>query len=211
MQIARPGLVVLASSVGLALAWGLKSVPATAQSSPSAPPAAVPAAALPVAQPAATPASTTPAATTPAAGQPTVEKPAATSTKKGSKKHDSSKTGSKKGRLPPHYSAVVTHEQREKMYGIAAQYAPKLAALRAELATVLKEETDKLDALLTPEQKHTLEQFKATTGAKTRGTHKRSAAADMPSASQPAPAPSTPSATKPADTKPADTKPADTK
>jgi hypothetical protein len=59
----------------------------------------------------------------------------------------------RRGRLPAYYAAVVTDEQREKIYQIQEEYRPKIAALNAQLKALKKEQDDKITALLTATQK----------------------------------------------------------
>jgi len=70
------------------------------------------------------------------------------------------------GRLPPHFGDVVNAQQREKIYQIQGEYAAKLAAARKQLADVQKELNDKIDALLTPEQRKKIDQLKEAAAAK---------------------------------------------
>jgi Spy/CpxP family protein refolding chaperone len=80
------------------------------------------------------------------------------------------------GRLPAHYKGVVTEDQRKQIYKIMAEYAPRFADLRAQLRQVTKEQDDKIEALLTPEQKQKIAQLKAAAklnrGAATAGEKK---------------------------------------
>lgn len=70
------------------------------------------------------------------------------------------------GRLPLFYREVVTPEQRDKVYQIQAEYQPKLAALSKQVAALTKEQNEKIDALLTPEQLQKVAQLKAAAAAK---------------------------------------------
>jgi len=63
-----------------------------------------------------------------------------------------------RGRLPAHYSQVVTQEQREAIYKIQEEYQPRIQALKDQLAALQKEQKEKIDAVLTPEQKQQVEQ-----------------------------------------------------
>jgi Spy/CpxP family protein refolding chaperone len=76
-------------------------------------------------------------------------------------KADGKKADKTPGRLPAYYKGVVTDEQRQQIYKIMAEYAPKLADLRAQLNRATKEQDGKIEALLTPEQKQKITQLKA--------------------------------------------------
>jgi hypothetical protein len=71
------------------------------------------------------------------------------------------KTLAKRGRLPAHYAKVVTDEQREKIYGIQAEYAPKITALETQLKALKAERDEKIKAVLTPQQQKQVEEAKA--------------------------------------------------
>ncbi|MGA2798496.1 MAG: hypothetical protein ABSE63_13020 [Thermoguttaceae bacterium] len=79
-----------------------------------------------------------------------------------------------KGRLPPHYAKVVTAEQREKIYNIQEEYRTKIEAARAQLDALLKEEKDKISAVLTEEQKKKVEEFQ-TAAKNKKGAEKTDA------------------------------------
>lgn len=65
------------------------------------------------------------------------------------------------GRLPAYYKGVVNDEQRQQIYKIMAECAPRLADLHAQLRKATKEQDDKIEALLTPEQKQKIAELKA--------------------------------------------------
>jgi len=81
------------------------------------------------------------------------------------------KAAKKSHRLPPYYSDFVTPEQREKIYKIQDDFKPKIDALEAQLKTLKQQQSDKIEALLTPEQKKKLEA--AATKAKEEQAKKR--------------------------------------
>ena len=83
------------------------------------------------------------------------------STTKTTKKKIEARRGKVRHRLPPNYGKVVTDEQREKIYKIQDEYRPKIEALRAQLKALLKERNEKIEALLTPEQKQKITEAKA--------------------------------------------------
>lgn len=64
-----------------------------------------------------------------------------------------------RGRLPAYYSQVVNGQQREKIYAIQQQYAPKIAALKAELAALQDKQNAEVEAVLTPEQLATVKKL----------------------------------------------------
>ena len=61
-----------------------------------------------------------------------------------------------RGRLPNYYGEVVNEEQRTKIYEIQATYREKMEELRKQLAALKKEQDEKVNAVLTPEQRSTL-------------------------------------------------------
>lgn len=65
-----------------------------------------------------------------------------------------------RGRLPAYYRQVVTEEQRQAIYRIQAEYAPKIAALRAQLEALIAEQDAKIQAVLSPEQLKRIEQLR---------------------------------------------------
>ena len=71
-----------------------------------------------------------------------------------------------RGRLPNYYGQVVDQKQREAIYNIQEEYAPKIAALRAQLAALIKECSDKIAGVLTDEQLKNVEEAKAAARAK---------------------------------------------
>lgn len=85
-----------------------------------------------------------------------------------------------RGRLPNYYRYVVTPQQRETIYKIQAEYAPKIDALRAELEALIDERDEKVAAVLTPQQRKKVEQLKAA--AKAKREKRKKAAAKKPTA-----------------------------
>ena len=71
-----------------------------------------------------------------------------------------------RGRLPAYYGRVVDEKQRKTIYGIQREYAPKIDALKAQLAALTAERDNKVAAVLTPEQLETVEKLKAEAKAK---------------------------------------------
>ena len=69
-------------------------------------------------------------------------------------------------RLPQFFKGVVTDEQKEKVYAIQDEYAPKLKALNDQLKTLTEERNAKIDDLLTPDQKATVQAKRAEAAAK---------------------------------------------
>ena len=72
-----------------------------------------------------------------------------------------------RGRLPVHYAPVVTEEQKEKIYKIQEEYKPKIDAARAQMDALVKEQKEKIAAVLTPDQKKKIEE--AAAKAKEKG------------------------------------------
>jgi len=70
------------------------------------------------------------------------------------------------GKLPAYYAKVVTPEQREQIIKIQKEYQPKIDALQAQLKALINERNEKIEALLTPEQKKQIEEATAAARAK---------------------------------------------
>jgi len=66
-----------------------------------------------------------------------------------------------RGRLPNYFSGVVNEEQREKIYAIQKEYEPKISQLRQELDSLTKARDEKINAVLTAEQKKKIDDLKA--------------------------------------------------
>lgn len=86
--------------------------------------------------------------------------------KQDAKQADNSKAAVKKaakpkGRLPAYYGAVVSGEQRERIYAVQAKYANQIKALEAELLALIKKRNAEVEAVLTPEQLARVEQLRA--------------------------------------------------
>ena len=71
-----------------------------------------------------------------------------------------------RGRLPAYYNRVVDEKQRKTIYEIQREYAPKVDALKAQLAALTAERDKKVAGVLTPEQLETVEKLKAEAKAK---------------------------------------------
>ncbi len=80
-----------------------------------------------------------------------------------------------RGRLPNFYRQVVNQKQRQTIYKIQAEYAPKIADLKAQLDALTKERDQRVAAVLTPEQRKRVEDFKAAAKAKREQKKKRPA------------------------------------
>ncbi|MGQ9576219.1 MAG: hypothetical protein ACUVUC_12955 [Thermoguttaceae bacterium] len=74
-------------------------------------------------------------------------------------------------RLPNYYRQVVSPEQRDKILQIQKDYAPKIKALQDQLDALIKERNQKIEAVLTPQQRAKIEQLKAA-AKKTREAKK---------------------------------------
>lgn len=70
------------------------------------------------------------------------------------------------GQLPAYYAKVVTPEQREQIIKIQEEYQPRIEALEAQLRALINERNEKIEAVLTPEQKKQIEEAKAAAKAK---------------------------------------------
>jgi len=65
-----------------------------------------------------------------------------------------------RGRLPAYYRYVVTDQQRQEIYRIQAEYAPRIEQLRAQLEALIAERDAKVQAVLKPEQLKRVEQLR---------------------------------------------------
>jgi len=80
--------------------------------------------------------------------------PAGKKTEKKAGKIKAEKEQIKKGRrLPPFYKNIVSDEQRDKIFAVQEEYGPKIQELRRQLMALEKERDEKIDAILTPDQK----------------------------------------------------------
>jgi len=86
-------------------------------------------------------------------------KAGAPSTRKAPRKPADAKKPS--GRLPNYYGEVVTPEQREKILAIQRDYTAKIDPLRRQVEQLTKERDEKIEGLLTPEQKQQIEKKRA--------------------------------------------------
>jgi hypothetical protein len=75
--------------------------------------------------------------------------------------------------LPPYYADVVDAKQREQIYKVQEEYQPKIAALEAQLKALRKEQSEKIAAVLTPDQLKRVEAAEAK--AKAAAKEKRKA------------------------------------
>jgi hypothetical protein len=74
-----------------------------------------------------------------------------------------------KGRLPPYYAKIVDETQREKIYQIENDYAPKMKDLYAQLKALNDEREQKIRAVLTPDQQKKLDDMLAEAKNRKRG------------------------------------------
>ena len=77
------------------------------------------------------------------------------------KKTKAGKPAKARGRLPNYFSGVVNDEQREKIYAIQKECEPEINELKRKLESLTKARDEKINALLTPEQKKKIEDLKA--------------------------------------------------
>jgi hypothetical protein len=61
------------------------------------------------------------------------------------------------GRLPPYYKDVVDDAQRDKIYAIQGEYAARLERLRQQLDALEEERDQRIEAVLTPQQRAKVE------------------------------------------------------
>jgi cell division protein ZapA (FtsZ GTPase activity inhibitor) len=82
-----------------------------------------------------------------------------------------------RGRLPPYYSQVVNGQQREKIYSIQQQFAPKIAEIKAQLQALQDKQSAEVEAVLTPEQLATVKKLTEEAKAKRKAAGGTTAAA----------------------------------
>jgi len=80
---------------------------------------------------------------------------------KASKKTKGEKSAKPRGRLPNHFAGVVSDEQRDKIYAIQREFEPKIRELTLQLDSLKKQRDEKIQAVLTPEQKKKIDDLKA--------------------------------------------------
>ncbi len=79
----------------------------------------------------------------------------AAKTEKGAEAKKAAKSGD---RLPANYAKIgISDEQRKKIYEIQGKYDDQIAALQKQLADLRAKEKAEVEAVLTPEQKKTLQ------------------------------------------------------
>ncbi len=69
--------------------------------------------------------------------------------------------GKQRRRLPPYYARVVDDKQREAIYAIQDEYAPRIEELQKQLEALIAERDAKIQAVLTPEQLEQVQQLAA--------------------------------------------------
>ena len=79
------------------------------------------------------------------------------------------------GRLPAHYSDVVTKEQRAKIYEVQAKYAPQIQKLKDQLAAAEMVQKEEIDAVLTKEQREQIAKLTAEAKNKKKGGKEKAA------------------------------------
>ena len=101
----------------------------------------------------------------------------------GNQKSDADKPAAKKkvrskprGRLPAYYNAVVSPDQRERIYGIQAQYAEQIDKLLERLKMLTAERHAAVKGVLTPQQQAKVAQLRAEAKAKRAAARKKKAA-----------------------------------
>ncbi|NUQ63022.1 MAG: hypothetical protein HUU20_11060 [Pirellulales bacterium] len=71
-----------------------------------------------------------------------------------------------RGRLPAYFAKVVDDQQRRKIYGIQEEYHERIEALKAQLAAMMEERDQMIEAILTPDQRQQIDRMKSA--AKTK-------------------------------------------
>mgnify|MGYP007096641417 CR=1 FL=1 len=77
-----------------------------------------------------------------------------------------------RGRLPAYYAQIgLSNTQRDKIYGVQATYGTEIESLQKQIAVIEEKRDAEVVAVLTPEQKKTLEDLVAA--AKKRSEERR--------------------------------------
>lgn len=71
-----------------------------------------------------------------------------------------------RGRLPMYFSSVVTETQRRQIYEVQREYYERINALKAQLAAMVQEQDEKIDAVLSDEQRQQVETLRASAKSK---------------------------------------------
>ena len=93
------------------------------------------------------------------------DKPAADAQQKGATAAQTESEKPKR-RLPNHYAAVVTPEQREQIYAIQAEYNAEIDVLLAQIKELEDKRDAAIDATLSAEQLETVAKLKAEAEAR---------------------------------------------
>lgn len=78
-----------------------------------------------------------------------------------------------KHRLPPYYNKLVDGQQREKIYKIQDEYAPKIEELTAQLKALTEKRDNDVAAVLSDEQRTKLAALEAEAKAKQAEARKK--------------------------------------
>ncbi len=84
-----------------------------------------------------------------------------------------------RGRLPNYYRLVVDEKQRGMIYKIQAEYAPKIADLKAQVVKLTGQRDREVAAVLTPAQRKKVEDLRVAAAAK-RKQQKKKAGKEKP-------------------------------
>jgi Spy/CpxP family protein refolding chaperone len=76
-------------------------------------------------------------------------------------KRANDQNAAKRHRLPPYYAQVVKPEQRDKIYKIQDEYAPRIEELEQKLAALRQECEAAVRAVLTPKQQKLVDDLAA--------------------------------------------------
>lgn len=106
-----------------------------------------------------------------------------------------------KGRLPANFGKVVSDTQKAKIYQIQGDYAPKIKALREQLAALTAQQDKEMRAVLTPEQVKKLDELTAEAKAKRKAKAAETAAKQVEPAKPTTTTPAKPTETAPPVTK----------
>lgn len=85
---------------------------------------------------------------------------------KAESKTSATEDGKLTGRLPAYYATVVTRDQKQQIYKIQQEYAPRVKELQTQIDNLNKQRDEKIEALLTAEQKQKVEALKTEAAAK---------------------------------------------
>ncbi len=78
-----------------------------------------------------------------------------------------------RGRLPAYFGRVVDEQQRQQIYAIQKEYFEQINALKAKLAALIQEQRERIDGVLSEEQRQQVDEMKEEARAKRRARQEK--------------------------------------